>query len=221
MLAALAMLGALAPLAEAQAQVQPKAPSSADAARFFRAVQMDDARTVGKMLAGTIDPNQRNPVGGEPGLVLALREGAMNAFAVLLAHPGVDLEVPAVNGNTALMMAAYRHNVPAAQTLMARGALINQPGWSALHYAAAVGDDTIVQQLLEHGARIDATSPIASGKYTPLMMAAREGHDRTVRLLLQAGANATLRNSEGLNAAQIAERADKPAIAAAIQAHFH
>ena len=201
-----------------QGLAQAQAPTGADVARFFRSVQLDDVSTVRKMLATTIDANQVNPVGGEPGLVLAVREGAMQVVDILLAQPGINLEAQAVNGNTALMMAAYQHNGKLVATLLARGAAVTQPGWTALHYAASVGDDAIVRQLLERGAGIDATSPHASGKFTPLMMAAREGHDRTVQLLLRAGANPALLNSEGLSAAQIAERADKPAIAAMLRA---
>jgi ankyrin repeat protein len=204
----------------AAAQAQGHAPTSAEVARFFRAVQLDDVGTVSKMLAATINPNQVNPVGGEPGLVLAMREGSMKVFDVLLAQPTLALDAPAINGNTALMMAAYQHNGAAVATLLARGAVVAQPGWTALHYAAAAGDDAIIKQLLQHGAPIDARSPRASGTFTALMMAAREGHGRTVDLLLAAGADAALRNGEGLTAVDIAERADKAGIAAAIRAHL-
>lgn len=187
---------------------------------FFKAVQLDDARTVKSMLASTINPNQINPIGGEPGLVLALRENSMDVFGVLLEHPATMLETPAINGNTALMMAAYKANMPAVQALLAKGARVNQTGWSALHYAAAGGADAIAKLLLEKGAKIDAESPLASGKYTPLMMAAREGQESSVRLLLEAGADARRKNSEGLTAAEIAERADKPRIAEAISKHL-
>ncbi len=203
----------------ANASAQHGAPSDADVARFFKAVQLDDAATVRTLLASTVDPNLVNPVGGEPGLVLALREGSMKVVDVLLAQPALNLEAPASNGNTALMMAAFQHNGKAVDTLLARGAAVTQPGWTALHYAAAAGNDAIVRQLLQHGAAIDAPSPRASGSFTPLMMAAREGHDRTVQLLLQAGAATVVRNGEGLDAAQIAERADRPRIAAAIRTY--
>lgn len=183
---------------------------------FFRAVQMDDARTVGTLL-GAVDPNQPAPVGGEPALVLAVREGAMDVLKVLLAHPGTRVDAPAMNGNTALMMAAYKRNQPAAEALLAKGAAVNRPGWTPLHYAAASGDQGIARLLLEHGARVDAVSPSASGAYTPLMMAAREGHEDSALFLLDHGANPLLKNSEGLSAAQIAERAGHKAIAAAIQ----
>lgn len=186
---------------------------------FFRAVQMDDASTV-RTLLRVVDPNGLNPVGGEPALVLAAREGAMNVLTVLLAHPGVRVDAAAMNGNTALMMAAYKHNGPAVEALLAKGAAVNRPGWTPLHYAAASGDDAIARLLLQHGAKVDAVSPPGSGAFTPLMMAAREGHEATALFLIDAGANPRLRNSEGLDAAQIAERGDHKSIAAAIRSRM-
>jgi hypothetical protein len=184
---------------------------------FFRAVQMDDAGTV-RTLLRVVDANALNPVGGEPALVLAAREGALNVLKVLLAHPGIQVDAQAMNGNTALMMAAYKGNQAAAEALLAKGAAVNRPGWTPLHYAAASGNDAIAGLLLERGAKVDAVSPPASGAMTPLMMAAREGHQESALFLLEHGANPQLRNSEGLTAARIAERADHKSIAAAIQA---
>jgi ankyrin repeat protein len=197
-----------------------QAATPREIASFFNAVQLDDAKTVKAMLVATVNPNQVNPVGGEPGLVLALREGSMKVFDVLLEHPATRLEAAAINGNTALMMAAYKGNMPAVQALLAKGARVDRAGWSPLHYAAAAGADDIARLLLEKRAPIDAASPRASGQYTPLMMAAREGHESTVRLLLDAGADARRKDSEGLTAAQIAARADKPRIAATIAQHL-
>ncbi len=183
---------------------------------FFRAVQMDDAGTV-RSLLGKVDPNQPNPVGGEPALVLAVREGAMQVVDALLRNPGTQVDAPALNGNTALMMAAYKRNKPAAEALIAKGAAVNRPGWTPLHYAAASGDSDIARLLLAHGARIDAQSPPASGKFTPLMMAAREGHEDTAVFLLGQGADPQLKNGEGLTAAGIARKADHAGIAAALE----
>lgn len=188
-------------------------PTEQQMSSFFRAVQMDDANTVRKMVGAVVNANELNPLGGEPALVLAIREGARDVVSELLRHPGTDLERQAVNGNTALMMAAFKGDEEVVRALLNKGAKVNQPGWTALHYAAAGGHDKIAQLLIERGAGLDALSPRASGAYTPLMLAAREGKDDTARLLLARGAKTGLKNAEGLTAAQIARQAGRDKLA--------
>lgn len=207
-------LGALPGASLAQASLV--APNTSQLTSFFRAVQLDDVKTVQAMIGTRVNANQLNPLGAEPGLVQAIREDAMRVFHAFLAHPGTDLEAKAANGNTALMMAAYKRNRPAVEALLAKGAKVDGPGWTALHYAASVGDDAIVRLLLARGAKVDAVSPLKSGAYTPMMLAAREGHDGTALLLIAHGADRGRQNSEGLTAVQIAERAGKPRVAATI-----
>jgi len=193
--------------------IAAQAPNEKQVSSFFRAVQMDDASTVRKMVGTVVNANELNPLGGEPALVLAIREGSTAVVQDLLAHPGTDLERKAVNGNTALMMAAFKRDGDTVRALLEKGAKVNQPGWTALHYAAASGDAAIAQLLIERGAKLDALSPRPSGAVTPLMMAAREGQDGIVRLLLAKGANAGLKNTEGFTAAQLAKQAGHDKVA--------
>lgn len=183
---------------------------------FVRAVTLDDVGTLRQLLAThQADPNLAEPQRGENGLILALREDAMRSFQFLLQQPGIQVDQPAANGNTALMMAAFKGNKQAVLDLIAHGAAVNKAGWTPLHYAAAVGAVDIATLLLERKADIDAPSPTG---ITPLMLAAREGKDEAVKLLLARGADAKLVNNEKLTAEQIANRADHPRIAALIAA---
>ncbi len=202
----------MAALVLGMASMPAKASEAFD---YFRAVQFDDVTTIGKLLP-TLGPNLRDPQRGENGLILALREDAMRAFTLLLSAPGVDVELRANNGNTALMMAAYKHNMAAVKALLAKGARVNQLGWTAMHYAAAGGDPDVVRLLAKHGAELDARTP---HMMTALMLAAREGKEEAVAALLEAGANAGLKNGEGHTATEIADKADKPLIVALLSVH--
>jgi ankyrin repeat protein len=129
----------------------------------------------------------------------------MGAFNLLVNTPGVDVNKRADNGNTALMLAAWKSNVPAIRTLLGKGTKVNQSGWTALHYAASVGNEEIVKMLLDKKAVVDARAP---NNTTPLMMAARSGHVGTIRILLKHGADVRLRNEWDMNAVDFARDGD-------------
>lgn len=168
---------------------------------FFRAVKIDDVSVVKSLLGRGLDPNLVEPERGESGLMLAVRENSKKVLDVLLNAKGIDLETKAKNGDTALMIASYKGSQPTVAALLAKGAQVNRSGWAPLHYAAAAGYNDIVAMLLEKSAYIDAESP---NKTTPIMMAALQGHILTVKLLLDEGADATLKNAAGMTAVDIA-----------------
>lgn len=177
--------------------------------QFFRALDIDDAATVAQLLSRGFDPNAANQK-GDLALVLALRDGSPKVAELLLAHP--DLKVDAVNGadETALMMAALRGHLAAAQRLLERGAAVNRPGWTPLHYAASGNEPRMVALLLDRGAQIDAPAPNGN---TPLMMAARYGGQEVAELLLARGASVAPRNRNGLGAADFARAVDRERLA--------
>lgn len=176
-----------------------------DRSDFFRAVEMDRPDQVEKLLKKGMDPNITEPYRGHTGLMIAMHEGSMGVFNVLVNAPGVDLNKRAENGNTALMLAVWKTNVPAVKALLDKGVQVNQSGWTALHYAASVGNEEIVGLLLEKKATVDSPAP---NKTTPLMMAARSGHDKTAKILLDHGADVRLRNEWDMNAIDFARDND-------------
>jgi ankyrin repeat protein len=168
---------------------------------YFGAVKLDNIKLVRSLLQRGFDPNTVEEDRGETGLIIAVREDANKVFDLLLNTKDVNLDARARNGDTALMMAAYKGRYDVAKALLDKGAEPNQTGWAALHYAAAVGNNQIVQLLLDHSAYIDAESP---NQTTPIMMAARGGHILTVKLLLDEGADLTLKNGAGMTALDFA-----------------
>ena len=181
------------------------------------AAQMDNPVALGKLLASGMSPNTLAPVSGEPLLLVSIREGSKGVIDLLLAQKSLDLALSAPNGNTALMMAAFKQNKPVVEKLLARGAAIHGEGWTALHYAAAGGAAGIVVLLADKGAVLDAVAP---NGMTALMLAASEGHPEAVGVLLARGANAAYVNQNGQSAREAALYRDRPDIVKMIDAHL-
>lgn len=135
----------------------------------FRAVKNDDDITVNSLLKRGLSLNLVEENRGDGGLILALRHESARVFNLLLNTPGIDIEIRAKNGDSALMIASYKGNLAVVKVLLAKEAEVNNPGWTALHYAASIGNDDIIGMLLKASAYIDAESPSST---TPLMMAA-------------------------------------------------
>lgn len=175
---------------------------------FFVAVLRDDGSAVTQLLRRGFDPNTRN-ASGQTGLMLALQNGSAKSFAALIESRRLKVEERNAKDESPLMMAAIKGNVEAVRALIARGADVNKTGWTPLHYAASAGTPQHVQAialLLENHAYIDAASPNGT---TPLMMAAYYGSNAAVQLLLDEGADPTLKNQLGMTAIDFATKVSR------------
>ena len=172
---------------------------------FFKAVELDDARTVESLLQSGFDPNSVSPQ-GVPALMLAVKEASLKVAELLAAWPKIKTEVRNENDESALMLSALKGHVPLVKLLVEKDADVNKPGWTPLHYAATAGNVTIIELLLENSAYIDAESPNGS---TPLMMAAMYGSPESVKVLIQAGADLNVKNQLGLTALDFAVRGNR------------
>lgn len=181
---------------------------------FFAAIKRDDPKTIQSLLARGFDPNTPSPQGMH-GLYLALVEPSPRVTAALLDAPKVDVNALTREGESALMIAAIRGERALAEKLIAKGADLNKTGWAPLHYAASAGHTGLISLFIEHHAFIDAESPNGT---TPLMMAAMYGTDQAVQLLIREGADANMKNQQGLTAIEFARRAGRKESADAIAA---
>lgn len=176
---------------------------------FFVAVIRDDSNAIKSLLDKGFDANAIDPQ-GQPAANLAIQRDSGRAFETLLAAPALDVNLLNPAGESALMLAAIKGQLEWCERLLKRGAKVNQPGWSPLHYAASGPNPRIVELLLGRGAALEARSPNGS---TPLMMAARYGSEDAVRLLVERGADPTLRNERDLSAADFARLAGREKLA--------
>jgi ankyrin repeat protein len=172
---------------------------------FFKAVQLDNVRTVQTLLQRGFDPNTVNPE-GVPALMLAVQEPSLKVAELLASWPQTRTEVRNANDESPLMLAALKGYLPLVKKLVANDADVNKPGWTPLHYAATGGHVPVVDFLLDESAYIDAESPNGT---TPLMMAAMYGSPEAVKFLIQAGADLTLKNQLGMTALDFAVRGQR------------
>lgn len=180
---------------------------------FFKAIQLDNAHEVQRLLDRGFDPNTPNEQ-GVPGLLKATQEQSFKVAAVLLADPKTAVDPRSERNESPLMLAALRGQEALVQKLVARGAEINKAGWTPLHYAATGGQVRVSAFLIGAQAEVDAGSPNGT---TPLMMAAQYGNADTVKLLLESGADPAIRNAQGLSAMEFARRAGRDDSVALIQ----
>ena len=146
----------------------------------------------------------------------------------LLLEKGADVNVKDPNGSTPLIYAAANGNTRLIEVLLAKGAGVHAVtnaaiGGQVKHGAIAMGSLTpllaaatygspeILKQLLDAGAGIDDRDVRGM---TPLMLAVTSdsADPRSVRLLLDRGANPKIQDRYGLTAADWAKKMANPAI---------
>lgn len=176
-----------------------------DRSELFHAVNLDNGRMAAGLLERGADPNAVDDK-GQPALVAAMKDNSAQVVEVLLAQPGLKVDKANSSDETPLMMAALKGRTDWMRALIERGASVDRPGWTPLHYAASGPDPKAVSLLLDKGAAIEALSP---NKTTPLMMAARYGAIDSADLLLARGASSTARNDAGLTAIDFARTAGR------------
>ena len=171
---------------------------------FFSALTFDKPEIIQKLLARGFDPNTPSEK-GVPALVFAIQSESPKSALVLAKNLQTQVNVQNQLGETPLMLAAINNQIELAAVLINRGADVNRPGWTPLHYAATRGHREMMRLLLENDAYID--SEAANGT-TPLMMAAYSAPPLAVKLLLEEGADPTLVNNGNATALDFALRGD-------------
>jgi ankyrin repeat protein len=148
------------------AELLVRAGADANMANDFRMTPLSQACTNGS--AGFVDlllkagANPNTPIGtGETPLMTCARAGSVDAVRMLLVH-GADVNAKEPNQNqTALMWAASERHSKVAKVLVEANADLQahtKAGFTALHFAARVGDMESIRTLLGAGVDVNIKS---------------------------------------------------------------
>lgn len=174
----------------------PLAALSAPIDDYFTAIKNDNDGALVTVLFRGFDANTLDSE-GRHGLHIAMMEGSFKVAKTLLDLSGTKVDTRSKNDETPLMIAALKGHTAFAKRMIDRGADVYKTGWTPLHYAATGGHVDMIKLLLDNHAYIDTESP---NKTTPLMMAAQYGTAQAVKLLIEEGADITLKNEVGMTA---------------------
>jgi uncharacterized protein len=127
----------------------------------------------------------------------AVMKGNRAAVQSLLQR-NADVNVPQVDGTTALHWAARLDDLETADMLIRAGAnasAMNREGATPMMLAALNGSAPMIEKLINAGA--NANAPLTQHGDTALMMAARTGKPEAVNVLLAHGASVSARETWG------------------------
>lgn len=116
-----------------------------------------------------------------------------------------------VNNNASLRIAAQKGNLEECEALLKKGAdpFSTNDGYNAMHLAAYAGKSEIIRMLSVHKQLLESKIKL---DYTPLLLAASQGHLEACEVLLNVGANPLAINGNSLSAMHVAVRSGRAAV---------
>jgi len=181
-----------------------KVHSNGKTALMLAARDGDRAR-VEHLLQEGADLNKANNNGGTPLMYAAL--GGSLGIVQLFIQKGAELDEVAKNGWSPMMIAAAKGYVDVAKELLSHAAdpnLTDVYGWSPL-MRAVYEDREIIARLLVKDARTKLNHSGEKGM-TAIHIATVQGYAHLVKILLEYGADKSIRDESGRTAFQIAQR---------------
>lgn len=212
----------LAFVSTAQAQTAPSAAEAAAYSGLHRAALEGDVSAIGQLLASGADPNARDAAGRTPAHVAAF--ASQDAALAALAKSDADMNALEDGIYDVLTIAAVANDPEMVSLALQLG---NRPDLvtsvydgTALIAAAHLGHHDVVLRLIEGGAPLDHVNNLG---WTALIEAVVLGdggadHLKTVQHLVNAGADVTIADRDGITPLQHAKARHYTEIVNAIEA---
>jgi quinoprotein dehydrogenase-associated probable ABC transporter substrate-binding protein len=165
------------------------------------------------------DPNRAAADGMTPLVAAAMRDHVPSIKALI--EKGANIEQPGPEGYRPLALAIAESKYEAAKALMENGANVSEasgaegltplmliaaqtgPAEGARFVPGSTRPSDIARGLIDHGAEVDSQSKAG---VTALMIAATHNSAPMIGLLMDAGADPSIKNNIGLTAADVAEK---------------
>ena len=200
------------------------APAPSAATALHQAVRAGDLPAVQRLLAqpsGIALRETRDPEGRTP-LLLATELNRVEAARALI-EAGADVNAKDARQDTPYLLAGAAGRLEILEMTLAHGADLgstNRYGGTALIPAAERGHVEVVRKLIEAGVNVDHVNRLGWTALLEAILLSEGGprHQEIVRLLIGAGADVNLPDSDGVSPLQHAERQGQAATAALLRA---
>ncbi len=179
------------------AGADPNALNRVGAPPILAAAINGNAEILAALLEAGADPNLKVSPTGDTPLMIAAKTGILPAVQVLLDHGANVNDREDFGLTTPLMWAVGENHADVARILIEHGADIEA---RSVYVPPDTGRGFEGAQ--PRPRREEEVGPIvfASGEFTPLLIAAREGHLDSARVLVEAGADINATAADGKNA---------------------
>jgi len=163
------------------------------------AVQQKDIEVAKLLINRAADVNLRDNDGNSP-LIISVKNGDKDFVNLLTTH-GARVNISNSGGITPLIFAIKRKKSDIAKMLIKNGADVNlsdNNNMTPLMVASKTGRFKFLDILINSGARIDGKEKIEGS--TALILAAKNGHSFSAKILISRGADIHLKDSNGKTA---------------------